>query len=78
MPATVSWPAQPPALQQQLQQQASLISQGPVRQMISARPRVTDMVTGFDRSQPPGVACRTEVSETKAVSCRKQSTMGIA
>jgi hypothetical protein len=78
MPAAVSWPARPPAriyvlpfaidpaLQQQLQQQASLIPQGPVRQMISARPRVTDMVTGFDRSQPPGVAIAKLVADDLA------------
>lgn len=78
MPAAVSWPAGPPAriyvlpftidpaLQQQLQQQASLIPQGPVRQMISARPRVTDMVTGFDRSQSPGVAIAKLVADDLA------------
>jgi len=78
MPAAVSWPVRPPAriyvlpfaidpaLQQQLQQQASLIPQGPVRQMISARPRVTDMVTGFDRSQPPGVAIAKLVADDLA------------
>lgn len=78
MQATVSWPARPPAriyvlpftidpaLQQQLQQQASLIPQGPVRQMISARPRVTDMVTGFDRNQPPGVAIAKLVADDLA------------
>lgn len=78
MPAVASWPARPPsriyvlpfaidpALQQQLQQQASLIPQGPVRQMISGRPRVTDMVTGFDRSQPPGASIAKLVADDLA------------
>lgn len=78
MPAAASWPARPPAriyvlpftidpaLQQQLQQPASLIPQGPVRQMISGRPRVTDMVTGFDRSQPPGVSIAKLVADDLA------------
>lgn len=69
-PAAVAWPTRPPAriyvvpfamepgLQEQLQQQAqnSVIPQGPVRQLIAARPRVTDMVTGNDRSLPVGVS----------------------
>lgn len=68
--AAVSWPAQlpqriyvipfamEPGLQEQIQQQAqaSIIPQGPVRQLIAARPRVTDMVTGNDRSLPVGVS----------------------
>lgn len=78
MPATVNWPTRPPsriyvlpfaidpALQQELQQQATLIPQGPVRQMISGRPRVTDMVTGFDRSQPPGVSIAKLVADDLA------------
>jgi hypothetical protein len=78
MPAAASWPARlpariyvlpfaiDPALQQQLQQSATLIPQGPVRQMISGRPRVTDMVTGFDRSQPPGVAIAKLVADDLA------------
>ena len=64
------WPAQPPAriyvvpfameagLQEQLQQQAaaSVIPQGPVRRAFGARPRVADLVTGFDRTQPVGTS----------------------
>lgn len=67
--ATVAWPASPPkricvlpftidpALQEELRQQASssLVPQGPVRQMIASRPRLTDIVTGYDRSEQPGV-----------------------
>jgi hypothetical protein len=65
----VAWPASPPnriyvlpftmdqGLQEELRQQASagLVPQGPVRQLIASRPRVTDMVTGYDRSEAPGV-----------------------
>ena len=64
------WPAKPPSriyvvpfameagLQEQLQQQAaaSVIPQGPVRRAFAARPRVTDLVTGFDRNQPVGIS----------------------
>lgn len=64
------WPARPPAriyvvpfameagLQEQLQQQAaaSVIPQGPVRRALGARPRVADLVTGFDRTQPVGTS----------------------
>lgn len=78
MPAAASWPARPPAriyilpfsidpaLQQQMQQASTLVPQGPVRQMISARPRVTDMVTGFDRSEPPGVSIAKLVADDLA------------
>lgn len=78
MPAAVSWPARPPsriyvvpfaidpALQQELQQQSTIIPQGPVRQLISGRPRVTDMVTGFDRSQPPGASIAKLVADDLA------------
>jgi hypothetical protein len=47
-----------PALQEELRQQAAggLVPQGPVRQMMASRPRVVDMVTGHDRSEPPGVS----------------------
>jgi len=63
------WPIRPPArvyvmpfaiepgLAEQLQQQNQnrIIPQGPVQQMLASRPRVIDMVTGYDRSQPMGV-----------------------
>ena len=69
-PAAGVWPARPPAriyvlpfgmepaLQDELRQQAAggLVPQGPVRQMVAGRPRVVDMVTGHDRSEPPGVS----------------------
>lgn len=67
-PTAVAWPTKPPAriyvvpftmepgLKEELEQQAnaSIIPQGPVRKLISARPRVADIVTGNDRSQPVG------------------------
>ena len=76
----VAWPASPPlriyvlpftidpALQEELRQQASsgLVPQGPVRQLIASRPRVTDMVTGYDRSEPPGVGLSRLVAEEMA------------
>jgi hypothetical protein len=69
-PVAGVWPARPPArvyvlpfgmepgLQEELRQEAAggLVPQGPVRQMIAGRPRVVDMVTGHDRSEPPGVS----------------------
>ena len=47
-----------PALKEELRQQAAggLVPQGPVRQLIASRPRVADIVTGHDRSEPPGVS----------------------
>lgn len=66
--APAAWPTRPPAkiyvlpfvmepgLQEQLQQQATVLPQGPVRKMLADRPRVTDLVTGHDRSVPAGVA----------------------
>jgi len=76
----VAWPAsQPsriyvlpftmdPALQEELRQQASsgLMPQGPVRQMMALRPRVVDMVTGYDRTEPPGVGVARLVAEEMA------------
>jgi len=76
----VTWPAAPPgriyvlpftidpALQEELRQQAStgLVPQGPVRQMLASRPRVVDMVTGYDRSEPPGVGVARLVAEELA------------
>lgn len=70
VPAAAVWPASPPsrlyvipfaidpAVQEELRQQAAggLVPQGPVRQMMASRPRVVDMVTGHDRSEPPGVS----------------------
>lgn len=68
-PAPAAWPTRPPArvyvipfaidptLQQQLAQQAEpVIPQGPVRQMLASRPRVTDMVTGHDRTLSVGTS----------------------
>jgi hypothetical protein len=76
----VSWPATPPkriyvlpftidpGLQEELRQQASsgLVPQGPVRQLIASRPRVADMVTGYDRSAPPGVGVARLVADEMA------------
>ena len=76
--APVTWPTRPPAkiyvlpfamepgLQEQLQQQASVLPQGPVRKLISDRPRVTDLVTGHDRSVPAGVAIAKLVADELA------------
>ena len=68
-PASTPWPAQPPgriyvlpfaidpAIQEQLAQQAEgPIPQGPVRKMLASRPRVADIVTGYDRSLPVGAS----------------------
>jgi hypothetical protein len=77
---TVEWPASPPrriyvlpfsidpALQEELRQQASsgIVPQGPVRQMMASRPRVVDMVTGYDRSEPPGVGVARLVADEMA------------
>jgi len=79
-PAAVAWPAQPPrrlyvipfamepGLHEQLQQQAqsSIIPQGPVRQLIAARPRVADVVTGNDRSLPIGLSVSKLVADELA------------
>jgi len=79
VPAATTWPATPPrriyvvpfvmdpALQQQLAQQAApVIPQGPVRSLFASRPRVVDAVTGYDRSEPPGVAVARLVAEELA------------
>ena len=79
MPSATTWPAAPPAriyvipfrmdpaLQQQLAQQAApVIPQGPVRSLLASRPRVVDAVTGYDRSEPPGVAVARLVAEEMA------------
>lgn len=57
-----------PALQAELQQQASggLVPQGPVRQMMASRPRVVDMATGYDRNQQPGVGVARLVADAMA------------
>jgi hypothetical protein len=77
-PAAVTWPTRPPTkiyvlpfamepgLQEQLQQQASVLPQGPVRKLIADRPRVTDLVTGHDRSVPAGVAIAKLVADELA------------
>lgn len=76
----VAWPTAPPsriyvlpftmdpALQEELRQQASsgLVPQGPVRQMMASRPRVVDMVTGYDRTEPPGAGVARLVAEEMA------------
>jgi hypothetical protein len=79
LPAGTTWPAAPPtrlyvlpfrmdpALQQQLAQQAApVIPQGPVRSLVASRPRVVDAVTGYDRSEPPGVSVARLVAEELA------------
>lgn len=79
MPAATAWPARPPAriyvlpfrmdpaLQQLLAQQAApVIPQGPVRSLFASRPRVVDAVTGYDRSEPPGIAVARLVAEEMA------------
>ena len=79
IPAATPWPARPPAriyvipfvmdpaLQQQLAaQSAPVIPQGPVRSLLASRPRVVDAVTGYDRSEPPGVAVARLVAEEMA------------
>ena len=78
VPPSTSWPAQPPTriyvvpfameagLQEQLAQPDSIVPQGPVRRMISARPRVTDMVTGYDRSRPVGITISKMVADELA------------
>lgn len=75
-PAQTAWPARPPAriyvipfmidpaLQQQLAQQAEgVIPQGPVRQLLASRPRVTDLVTGHDRTLPVGTSVARMVAD---------------
>ena len=79
VPAATTWPATPPAriyvipfrmdpaLQEQLAQQAApVIPQGPVRSLFASRPRLVDAVTGYDRSEPPGVAVARLVAEELA------------
>ena len=77
-PAVAAWPNRPPAkiyvmpfaidpaLQEQARQAAAGIPAGPVRQLIASRPRVTDMVTGYDRNQPPGTAIAKLVADELA------------
>ena len=78
-PAATSWPARPPVriyvlpfpmqpgLEQQLQQaSAGVLPQGPVRQLFNGRPRVTDMVTGFDRQAPVGTSIAKQVADALA------------
>ena len=76
-PAAAAWPGTPPGriyvlpfsmepgLQEELRQQTAggLVPQGPVRQMMAARPRVVDLATGHDRSEPPGVAVARMVAD---------------
>jgi hypothetical protein len=67
-PVAAPWPARPPTriyvmpfaiepgLQEQLQQsQGGLVPSGPIRQALAGRPRVVDVVAGYDRNQPVGV-----------------------
>ncbi len=75
----IPWPARPPAriyvvpfpmepgLQQQLEQAASTgLPQGPLRRMMADRPRVSDMVTGFDRQAPAGWSIAQQVANALA------------
>ena len=60
MPFTIE-----PGLAEQLQQQNQnrIIPQGPVQQMLASRPRVIDMVSGYDRSQPMGFTAAKMLTE---------------
>jgi len=60
MPFTIE-----PGLAEQLQQQNQnrIIPQGPVQQMLASRPRVIDMVSGYDRSQPVGFTAAKMLTE---------------
>ena len=73
--APIPWPARPPAriyvvpfpmepgLEQQLEQAAATgFPQGPLRRMMAERPRVSDMVTGFDRQAPAGWSIAQQVA----------------
>lgn len=77
--APVPWPVRPPAriyvvpfpmepgLQQQIEQSAqTVIPQGPVRRLMAERPRVSDMVTGFDRQAPAGWSIAQQVANALA------------
>jgi hypothetical protein len=78
-PAAASWPARPPTriyvlpfpmepgLEQQIQQSSGgVLPQGPVRQLFTGRPRVADMVTGFDRQKPVGTSIAKQVADALA------------
>ena len=78
-PSAGAWPARPPqriyvmafsmdpALQAELEQHSGgVLPQGPIRQMMADRPRVVDMVTGNDRSQPVGVTVAKLVADEMA------------
>jgi hypothetical protein len=77
-PAAGAWPSRPPSriyvvpfvidpvVQQRAEQQGPVIPQGPVRQLIASRPRVTDMVMGHDRSIPAGTAIAKIVADELA------------
>lgn len=81
VPAATTWPAKPPAriyvlpfamepgLQEQLDRQAeaTVIPQGPVRKLLSARPRVADVVMGNDRTLPVGDSISKLVADELAV-----------
>jgi hypothetical protein len=60
MPFTIE-----PGLAEQIQHQSqnSIVPQGPVQQMLASRPRVIDMVTGYDRSQPMGFTAAKMLTE---------------
>jgi hypothetical protein len=78
VPPAASWPARPPTriyvvpfameagVEERLAEGDGFIPQGPVRRMISARPRVTDMVTGYDRSRPVGITISKMVADELA------------
>jgi len=60
MPFTIE-----PGLAERIQQEGQnrIIPTGPVRQMLASRPRVIDMVTGYDRSQPMGITAAKMLTE---------------
>jgi len=73
---STTWPTQPPAriyvlpfpmepgLEQQLKQNSTgIVPKGPVRQLLADRPRVADVVTGFDRDAPVGLSIARQVAD---------------
>lgn len=76
-PSPVTWPAVlptriyvipftiDPAVQEELAHQG-LLPTGPVRSLLGSRPRVTDAITGFDRTEPAGTAIARIVADELA------------
>ena len=76
-PAAVTWPAvlpqriyvlpfsMDPAVQEELARQGPLPA-GPVRSLLAGRPRVTDAITGLDRTEPAGTAIARIVADELA------------